>query len=107
MIYEIRPWVNGTNPDEGGTHVHFWCPGCDHLHAIEIEGPNRWEFIAVGGLPSVSPSILTHWHDENGDHRCHSFIKGGKWEFLPDCTHALAGQTVDMVDLPDWIVRDG
>lgn len=30
---------------------------------------------------------------------CHSFIKDGKIQFLGDCTHALANQTVD---LPDW-----
>lgn len=30
---------------------------------------------------------------------CHSFIRAGKIQFLGDCTHALAGQTVD---LPEW-----
>jgi uncharacterized protein DUF6527 len=103
--YQIRPWVN-PSVNERGTHVHFWCPGCDHLHAIEIEGPHAWEFAVAADLPTVSPSILTHWHDELGDRRCHSFIKGGRWEFLSDCTHSLAGKTVEMVDLPDWLVSE-
>lgn len=30
---------------------------------------------------------------------CHSFVTNGRIQFLNDCTHALAGQTVD---LPDW-----
>ncbi len=30
---------------------------------------------------------------------CHSFVTDGKIQFLGDCTHALAGKTVD---LPDW-----
>lgn len=30
---------------------------------------------------------------------CHSFVTDGRIRFLGDCTHALAGQTVD---LPDW-----
>lgn len=30
---------------------------------------------------------------------CHSFVTDGRIQFLGDCTHALAGQTVD---LPDW-----
>lgn len=38
---------------------------------------------------------------------CHSYVKAGRWEFLGDCTHDLAGQTVPMVPLPDWLVREG
>lgn len=30
---------------------------------------------------------------------CHLFIKEGKIEYLSDCTHSLAGTTID---LPDW-----
>jgi hypothetical protein len=30
---------------------------------------------------------------------CHSFVTSGRIQFLADCTHALAGQTVD---LPEW-----
>jgi len=30
---------------------------------------------------------------------CHSFVTDGRIQFLGDCTHTLAGQTVD---LPDW-----
>lgn len=33
--------------------------------------------------------------------RCHTFIRAGKIEFLGDCTHALAGQTVALPDWPD------
>lgn len=31
---------------------------------------------------------------------CHSFVQSGRIQFLSDCTHALAGQTVDLPDLP-------
>ncbi|WP_019573378.1 DUF6527 family protein [Curvibacter lanceolatus] len=31
--------------------------------------------------------------------RCHSFVTDGRIQFLSDCTHELAGQTVD---LPPW-----
>lgn len=34
---------------------------------------------------------------------CHSHVKEGKIQFLADCTHALAGQTVD---LPDWKTQE-
>lgn len=30
---------------------------------------------------------------------CHSFVRNGRIEFLGDCTHALAGQTVDLPDI--------
>jgi hypothetical protein len=30
---------------------------------------------------------------------CHSFIRNGKIEYLSECTHELAGQTVDMEDV--------
>lgn len=30
---------------------------------------------------------------------CHSFVTDGRIQYLGDCTHALAGQTID---LPDW-----
>ena len=32
---------------------------------------------------------------------CHSFVSDGQWQFLGDCTHALAGQTVPVVPIPD------
>lgn len=35
---------------------------------------------------------------------CHCFIVAGQWQFLGDCTHELAGQTVDLPLLPDWFV---
>lgn len=30
---------------------------------------------------------------------CHSFVTDGRIEYLGDCTHSLAGQTVDLPDL--------
>lgn len=32
---------------------------------------------------------------------CHSFIREGRIEFLTDCTHPLAGQTVDLPDIQE------
>jgi hypothetical protein len=31
--------------------------------------------------------------------RCHSFVREGKIEFLNDCTHEHAGQTLDLLDV--------
>jgi hypothetical protein len=35
---------------------------------------------------------------------CHSFVVEGTWQFLTDCTHRLAGVTVPLEPLPDWLV---
>jgi hypothetical protein len=34
---------------------------------------------------------------------CHSHVRDGKIQFLGDCTHELAGKTVD---LPDWNTKE-
>lgn len=91
------------------TIVTFWCPGCEEYHQIDTA---KWEFNGDFEKPTFSPSYLT-WLDPNPEanterkpewekfrlgFRCHSFIKEGKIEFLSDCTHKLAGQTVDMTE---------
>ncbi|WP_241754456.1 hypothetical protein [Cupriavidus basilensis] len=32
---------------------------------------------------------------------CHSFVTDGRIQFLGDCTHALAGQTVPLAEFPE------
>lgn len=34
-----------------------------------------------------------------GRARCHSFLEGGVWRYLPDCTHAMRGSSAPA---PDW-----
>jgi hypothetical protein len=79
----------------------FNCPGCYCAHG-PVEG--RWTFNHDLEKPTFSPSILVRWTKtkmsaEPVDMVCHSFVREGRIQFLSDCTHALAGQTVD---LPDW-----
>lgn len=88
----------------------FWCPGCRSTHAVNSHptGP-RWTYNGNPDAPTFSPSILvTYQHlgapEEGRDERCHSFVTDGRIQFLGDCTHALAGQTVD---LPPWPYAPG
>jgi hypothetical protein len=88
--------------------VHRWslwfiCPGCKEAHGID----DKWTFNGDFERPTFAPSYLT-WNDPNPEAapgrfrdgwRCHSYIKDGQIEFLPDCTHALAGQTIP---IPPW-----
>lgn len=103
----------------GNGYATFRCPGCNDLHAISVN-VGSWTWDGSLTAPTISPSILERsghfakpgdcWCTYNAEHPdeqvsfrchiCHSFIKNGKIEFLNDCTHSLAGKTVD---LPDWV----
>lgn len=81
----------------------FQCPGCDSLHMTWTALPNdltgaKWQFNGDVNRPTISPSLLVRWDygPEKTKHVCHSFIKDGMIQFLSDCTHALAGQTVEI-----------
>lgn len=112
------------NSEDNG--LMFWCPGCNEAHQIKHgtgTGP-RWGWNGDVEKPVFTPSVLvtgTQWptDDEHarlmrGEHVaprpmvCHSFVgcngaAPGQITFLGDCTHALAGKTVD---LPPWPIRD-
>ncbi len=107
---------------EGG-RLMFWCPGCDGAHAVAVEAPApngaRWGYNGNPDAPTFTPSILVRWtqitiplaeQDQyiaknpgqglpHINHVCHSYVTDGRIQFLSDCTHKLAGQTVA---LPDW-----
>jgi len=89
-------------PGEGAGRVgKMWCPGCHLIHQVLLDGPQRWEWDGNAESPTISPSILVQGGSE--DMRCHSFVRAGRWEFLDDCTHTLAGQTVPMGPIPDEV----
>ena len=121
MTARASLWINNhVSPPERG--VHFRCPGCNEIHGIKYE-PTGWTFNGNLEFPTFSPSVLVrsgHYaggaaaekghcycnvEARTGEKSkwkciiCHSFVTDGKIQFLSDCTHALAGQTVD---LPDW-----
>ncbi len=81
--------------DQGG-QWWFECPGCKEVHAIN----DSWTFNGDVDKPTVSPSILVNNNLANPESpKCHSFVRDGMIQFLDDCTHELAGQTVE---IPDW-----
>lgn len=109
---------------EGG-QVAFHCPGCNTRHVVRVEGAGRpkWGYNGNPDAPTFEPSVLVrngHYseHHKAGDgcwctyadshpddpthfkcFRCHSFVRDGKIQFLGDCSHDLAGQTVDLPDI--------
>jgi hypothetical protein len=87
--------------------LSFHCPGCRYGHAVAVNGrtmpgsdgkPNSWTWNGSYAAPSFHPSLLINKAKEGGYPLCHTWIKDGKIQFLPDCTHALAGKTVEMED---------
>lgn len=80
----------------------FHCPGCDTIHSVD----GRWSFNGDLDNPTISPSLLVRYPTPEREEICHSFIKEGKIQFLSDCTHKLAGKTVEIPDFetlyPDW-----
>ena len=86
---------------KGGYYDYrFFCPGCNYKHGFMVTGNTTWQFNNDLEKPTVSPSIL-HTVDfyEQGKKICHSFIKEGKIQYLSDCTHKLAGQTIELPEL--------
>lgn len=75
----------------------FWCPGCDDLHQVD----ESWQVTGSRDSLTISPSVLVEYGNHPGAKRCHSFVRNGRAEFLGDCTHALAGQTVALPAVPD------
>jgi hypothetical protein len=83
--------------DEFAGHM-IMCPGCGCGHLFD----KRWTFNGDYEKPTFSPSMLCNANmpiDPPRTHRCHSFVTDGKIQFLSDCTHELAGQTVELGDV--------
>ena len=77
----------------------FRCPGCERLHAYRIKGQGPvWRWNGDMERPTLTPSLLVTYPPIESmgiaQRTCHLFLTDGKVNFLSDCTHALAGQTV-------------
>lgn len=86
------------------TLLRFRCPGCGGVHHIQHgadDGPN-WGWNGSLTKPTFTPSVLVQYNGADAGRDgappavCHSFVTDGRIQFLGDCTHALAGQTVDL-----------
>ena len=85
-----------------GRMLAFYCPGCGHYHSYIIESQKRpcWQWNGSMDKPTFTPSLLNHIpaRDSMPEHRCHLFVTDGQIRYCGDCTHELAGQTVEMQD---------
>ena len=102
---KLRTWAAG---DRHG--LSFFCSACESAHTI-LTSAGGWTWNGDADRPTFSPSVLVT-HDANPDaseefeewrtaRACHSCVTDGQIQFLGDCTHALAGQTVPLADFPE------
>lgn len=76
----------------------FLCPGCGRHHRIN----DTWTCDGNLEEPTISPSINCLGGSHKMPSICHSFVRKGMIEFLGDCTHDKAGQTLPLPDVdPD------
>jgi hypothetical protein len=113
--------------DDG--RIEFWCPGCGEEHVIRARQADGrgWEYNGNQDAPTFSPSVLYRTvrmkggddeldrilseytgdqreqmlSDKRIEWRCHSFVTDGNIQFLGDCTHEMAGQTVALPEYPE------
>lgn len=107
----LRLTDTGYEPCEprDATHLQLHLPGPLPNRILPVmiggrrEGTPNWTWNGNVDMPTVKPSVLTKGGTYEGEtyieHVCHSWINDGKVQFLGDCTHELAGQTVDLLDV--------
>ncbi len=80
-------------PDGSHGGYIIYCQGCKNHHAFD----DRWTFNGDFDKPTFSPSMLVN--KDRPESRCHSFVTDGKIQFLSDCFHKLAGQTLELEEI--------
>lgn len=81
------------------------CPACTevddgsmHVFMNKMnDGSPGWSFNGDLEKPTFTPSMLS----QSSRTRCHSFVTNGRIHYLHDCTHRMAGQTIDLPDVDD------
>ena len=107
---KLKRWKDG----DRSAGYSYWCQGCESHHTVRTQssvGGSVWGFNDNLERPTFNPSVLVRYEAvPNADpvqfpewlneRICHTFITDGMVQFLSDCTHALAGQTLPLPNLP-------
>lgn len=99
---------------KGAGRLWYWCPACNQVHAVNIDGDNapRWTWNGSADRPTINPSVLNFTtHDQDGEvlppgtrrTLCHHFVRDGQIDYCSDNPHALNGKSVPLPPLPDWV----
>ncbi|WP_373379920.1 hypothetical protein [Cupriavidus nantongensis] len=113
LFYGIKFLCPGCLWPDGRPDVHIlpvnWLPPGETQESPPLAAKPHWSFNGDFERPVFGPSVLSWWGGDGTDmplHRCHSFVgcngaAPGQITFLGDCTHALAGQTVELPDVEE------
>ncbi|CAD5236032.1 hypothetical protein PP187_gp043 [Klebsiella phage vB_KvM-Eowyn] len=107
---KVKEFCDATGKMLGYT---FMCVGCGYRHQVRAGGTTQPQWLFNGDVdkPTFQPSVLVTWTEpsDNPDEFdnpakdinkvCHSFITDGKIQYLGDCTHRFAGQTLDLPEV--------
>lgn len=90
------------------THLEIIIPGPTGRLMLPVQikgtraGTGNWTWNGDTKKPTLKPSVLVngnrHLHNPAVP-RCHTWITDGQAQFLSDCTHELAGQTLELLDV--------
>ena len=122
VFKEYLEWTEGKLCEDGRPFPERWCfycPGCK-AHYLNIKGEDAFDdreatifslhvlntrdihtFNGDADNPTFGPSLLVKRHDKI----CHSYVRDGKIEYLADSTHPLAGQTIDLPEIPEEYLK--
>lgn len=86
-------------------YFDFYCPACKMLHTVsDVSGWNVGYDLLK---PTITPSVLNRTptlNDETGIYEfkdiCHLNVTNGVIYYHSDCTHEMAGRTVELPELP-------
>jgi len=99
----MRMVPGGYDPCEPSeaTHIRLHLPGPmpNRILPVQPNSPKGWNWNGSVDAPTVLPSVLSRGGREGRETVCHSFITDGRVQFLTDCTHEFAGQTMDLLDV--------
>lgn len=88
-------------PIEEATHLTINIPGPTGVLTLPVitagsrKDTGCWTWNGDLVSPTLRPSVLTKGHK----FRCHSWINDGAAQFLGDCSHDMAGQTVELLEV--------
>lgn len=103
-LREEGGYFNPCSPEEA-THIRLAmpCPMSDRVLPVIIKGDRKntpcWTWNGDTEKPSLKPSILSRIETSKSLEICHSFVTDGKVQFLGDCTHEFASQTLELLDV--------
>jgi hypothetical protein len=117
----VVPRIKVLRDSNGVEYASFECPACGDNHGPIVSRPAgsvgpTWGWNGDRERPTFTPSLLVRGTVPLTQAQidaynagaalptpvpriCHSFVTDGQIRFLTDCTHALAGQTVDLFEL--------